>query len=391
MLFYFNKITVWQIISLLVGFFIPLIILELAKDGFIEILNFYLVSLSVAIIFDSVSLLRIERIFAKRNYVFLQGLVGSILSNYLVYFPFVLIISLIELSQYGFSFIMVGFVRHVTNMARISLIYWFPLDFFKTFINQISVMRNILLILSALVCQSGMGFAFSIYATSVCEVVLVFVVIFVKYHGNILFSCRGTVNGLVKQTRKMFQRPQSWVSLSNAGVGIAERTLAAFILSNVNLTIYLTYKMLPQYIDATYATIGYQVRMYSLSNKAGVSMSAIVLPLLGITCFGIIFSFTYFSIESMLSGIIFISLSLIIAVRRSIDIFKIPILVVSGKYFMIMMRNFFEILISCVVLLFSVMLFQDVDHIFLMVSIFSMIPSFILYLYYCHIGMLRWI
>jgi len=386
--FYLNQITLWQVLSLAVGFFIPILVLELGSEDFIQVLNFYMVSLSVAIIFDSLSLLRVERIFSKRHSAELRRLVGTMLSSYLLYFFVLLIVAIIEISTYGFSFVMVGFGRHVANVARNCLVYWRPLNFFKTFVNQIATLRNILLILSVIYFESSLGFSLSIFAISLFETVSILLIILSKYQGKIVISFSQIIKGLMRQIRSMFRRPQSWVSLSSAVVGIAERSLAVMVFSSMNLTVYLTYKMLPQYIDAAYAAIGYQVRTYSLSKGRSVSLSAILLPIIGISGFGLVFSFIYFSIDSVLSAVIFVTLSLLITLRRSVDIFKVPVLVVYGKYPAIMIRNFFEIFLGCGALLLSVMLFDDVDRIFLMVCVCSIVPSFVLYVHGRYIGVL---
>lgn len=376
-MFYINNVVAWQALSLLTAAVIPAAILYSGNESNLLLYNSLMIAIALSIFFDSTSLLRLERVFSKVGGSTRYKLITAIIFKHLLIVTFILMVGAVEYCITGFSFLIIAYVRHLQNILRVVFVHFEALGYLKYSVNMLAAVRNIAIIWVAIIGLDVEAFGFALFLLSTLEIffslslVLRKVAISLRQKPTIRFDFR------LGRVRRMLSFSQSQLTLSNAVLGITERSLVSLILpSNVQVE-YLTLKVIVQYIDAAYAAIAYRVRVFIFSNEEFVTLNNMIAPFFIVmsACF---VSAWYFSATSLeLTVVAILLIGLLANIRRWVDVFLAPMAMVHGYYGSIVKRNLVEIaIVAGLMVVFSELL--DGESLFIFILSVGVSPSIFL-------------
>ena len=376
-MYFLNKVVAWQGVALVSAAAIPGIILATTNTHLLIIYNQLLIGIGLSIFFDSLAVLRLEKIYTKTRQAIKARLHAKILANIKTGWLIVSLLSVIEISAFGFSFLLIAYSRHVANLLRVALVHNEVHSGLAISINVLAFFRNVLITIYIVLGVYHSYFALFIALLSFLEIY--FYIGFIKDERECPGSdLTGYIKFVKRKCLKIFRYEPSRLSVSEAVKAVYERVLISILLSPGYLITYLSLKVITQYIDAGFSMFAYNIRIRILQTKYSVPILKIVGICIVILTAGLIAGHFAISDVEHISTVNIASLCVFAVLVRCIDVFIAPLLVIEGKHRAIYFRNIREIVLVSMSILILSFIFSPLILITFVYAVILLNSSFLL-------------
>lgn len=343
-------------VSLLSGFLIQIVAISFEYDNYLISLNNVMIGIALASILDSFSLMRIEKIFSKKNDKSLKKIIQNIISwkilifisiiFIIIFFPNkdISVIICTAISRHAYNFLKLGFAQLETK----SIIFTISANSLI-----IRIVSNLLLMIIPFIAEQN-NINLLIILVCLIEVLFIILIIMVNFDG-LCFNIRVPLK-YIKISLNKFIKSGLLFGLLNSIQGSIDRIILPFMVSDQIQVDYFKYKIVNQIIDGGYSLIGYPIHLNIIKTKRIPSLlillkSSLYLLLLGFICFIYVFD-----VDSFTSFAIVCSLIFLVSFKRLIDGTFGSLLIAIKNYKLGIYKNIIEIFslilgISCIIIL----------------------------------------
>jgi len=333
-----NKVIASSALSMFSSAFLALAFVN-NSSIFIE-LNYYFLAVLFSIIPDSAIVIRLERVFS-RGKAFVNGLYTSLLGLYSIISAVVFVASILEYVFFGTLYLVIVFSRHLLNLFRLTHPYINGLVRVPVFSNLLVVLKNLLIIVVLMLYPHIETPIVIIGFLSLGEIFVIALYSLSNFKGGKLkFSFSFSFSGYFK---KYILHKAFLVNISQLASITVDRLALIYFYPASAQEVFFKYKILQQHIDGAYGIFGYKVHIEILSNK----LLQVAKDLLGVAfvlhVIGAVTVWYFFTLEYILSYVIFEVLILMLIFKRIVDGVVSPILIKLGTYREVVYKNFMEV------------------------------------------------
>lgn len=353
--------------------------LQSEYEKYLIVLNYYFISHSIAIILDASIMLRLERILSMSGISRGLSVFQSTISNYIFYFIFIVFFSFIELEFLNFSFLMVAFTRHLSNISKNCFPHVHAAQNFRYYSNIIAILRNLAIVFAIYKSSSINNFSIVLVYICILESLMILVIANYIAGGHKKISIAHRIFNIYRVFSSIIKRSQGHYSIINFIVTSYDRILIGMLFPEFVQVVYFKFKVLQQLVDGFMGVFSYRIRLLIMKSANIVSYKTMLLPASAcmIIC-PVIWIYGNDSVNKISFIYLFLLIFAFILKRIVESLVPIYIMRMNGYSFLVI-KNLIEVMLLCLVLVaFYFLNFTSIQSVFI---INAYIACFTLFIY----------